>query len=250
MSSNARTTKYLCCAYYCWYTKATCQKAFSRQFWRTRSFSRVFLVDLNRWKSMFWLERLSTYSKYRNDNLPDLKVKFEVFQRYSWMPNQVWNFSAWLSCQTWGLYIRIFLNNEFTLNWFNFYIKSVKYLFLFSIFDSLFEDHLEICIDMKIPMLDQIKPFILKLKGFLVVKVSKGAKIRNRYNKAPHPTQDTNGKVTNSQIDTTNESQEVSIFPAGDQKSQINRRAQRHNKYRTESSLIFCFSKHFFIFII
>ena len=31
------------------------------------------------------------------------------------------------------------------------------------------------------------------------VKVSKGAKIRSRYNQVPHPTQDTNGKVTNSQ---------------------------------------------------
>ena len=29
-------------------------------------------------------------------------------------------------------------------------------------------------------------------------KVSKGAKIRNRYNQVPHVTQDTNGKVTNS----------------------------------------------------
>ena len=34
--------------------------------------------------------------------------------------------------------------------------------------------------------------------------VSKGAKIRNRYNQVPHLTQDTNGKVTNSQLDTTN----------------------------------------------
>ena len=34
-----------------------------------------------------------------------------------------------------------------------------------------------------------------------------GAKIRNRYNQVPHLTQDTNGKVTNSQLDTTNESQ-------------------------------------------
>ena len=42
-----------------------------------------------------------------------------------------------------------------------------------------------------------------------IVKVSKGAKIRNRYNQVPHLTQDTNGKVTNSQLDTTNESQEV-----------------------------------------
>ena len=30
-------------------------------------------------------------------------------------------------------------------------------------------------------------------------KVSKGAKTRNRYNQVPHLTQDTNGKVTNSQ---------------------------------------------------
>ena len=32
-----------------------------------------------------------------------------------------------------------------------------------------------------------------------MVKVSKGAKIRNRYNQVPHLTQDTNRKVTNSQ---------------------------------------------------
>ena len=31
------------------------------------------------------------------------------------------------------------------------------------------------------------------------IKVSKGAKIRNRYSQVPHLTQDTNGKVTNSQ---------------------------------------------------
>ena len=31
------------------------------------------------------------------------------------------------------------------------------------------------------------------------LKVSKGAKIRNRYNQVPYLTQDTNGKVTNSQ---------------------------------------------------
>ena len=46
-----------------------------------------------------------------------------------------------------------------------------------------------------------------------------GAKIRNRYNQVPHLTQDTNGKVTNSQPDTTNESQEVSPFSAGDHKA-------------------------------
>ena len=31
------------------------------------------------------------------------------------------------------------------------------------------------------------------------IKVNKVAKIRNRYNQVPHLTQDTNGKVTNSQ---------------------------------------------------
>ena len=34
---------------------------------------------------------------------------------------------------------------------------------------------------------------------YFVVEVSKGAKIRSRYNQVPQPTQDTNGKVTNSQ---------------------------------------------------
>ena len=67
-------------------------------------------------------------------------------------------------------------------------------------------------------------------KTTLIIKVNKDAKIRSRYNQVPHPTQDTNGKVTNSQLDTTNESQEVSPFPAGDHKAQMNRRAQRHSK--------------------
>ena len=65
-------------------------------------------------------------------------------------------------------------------------------------------------------------------------EVSKGAKIMNRYNQVPHLNQDTNRKVTNSQLDTTNESQEVSPFTAGDHKTHINRRAQRHSKRKTE----------------
>ena len=65
-------------------------------------------------------------------------------------------------------------------------------------------------------------------------QVNKDAKIRNQNNQVPHLTQDTNGKVTNSQLDTPNESQEVSRFPAGEHKAQINRRAQRHNKHMTE----------------
>ena len=48
-------------------------------------------------------------------------------------------------------------------------------------------------------------------------------------------TQDTYGKVTNSQLYTTNKSQEVSPFPAGDHNAQINRHTQRHNKHSTEN---------------
>ena len=66
----------------------------------------------------------------------------------------------------------------------------------------------------------------VKNTGTDEVKVSKVAKIRNRYNQVPHLTQDTNGKVTNSQLDTINYSQKVIPFPAGDPEAQINRRAQ------------------------
>ena len=55
-----------------------------------------------------------------------------------------------------------------------------------------------------------LKTFLIMSSGNPCFKVSMGAKIRNRYNQVPHLTQDTNGKVTNSQPDTTNESQEVS----------------------------------------
>ena len=75
---------------------------------------------------------------------------------------------------------------------------------------------------------------ILTFTGGINFIVSKGAKIRNQYNQVRHPTQDTNGKVTSSQLDTTNESQEVSPFPAGDHKAQLNRRAQGHSKHKTE----------------
>ena len=47
-------------------------------------------------------------------------------------------------------------------------------------------------------------------KTTLIIKVRKRAKIRNQYNQAPHLTCDTNGKVTTSQLNIRNESQEVS----------------------------------------
>ena len=64
----------------------------------------------------------------------------------------------------------------------------------------------------------------------MYIKVRKGANIGNRYNQAPHLTQDANGKVTTSHLDITNESQEVCPFPEGDHKASINRRTRKHNK--------------------
>ena len=49
-------------------------------------------------------------------------------------------------------------------------------------------------------------------------KVRKRAEIRNRYNQAPHLTQDTNGKEITTQLDIKHKSRKVSPFPAGDHK--------------------------------
>ena len=68
---------------------------------------------------------------------------------------------------------------------------------------------------------------------FFSSKVSKGAKTRNRYNQVPHLTQYQLESDTLT-ADTTNESQEVSPFPAGDHKAHINIRTQRHSKHKTE----------------
>ena len=79
------------------------------------------------------------------------------------------------------------------------------------------------------------------------VKVRKVAKIRNQYNQVQHLTQNTNGKVANSQLDTANESQEVSPSPAGDHKAQINRHAQRHYKHKTEKHKLGAVSKNILV---
>ena len=68
-------------------------------------------------------------------------------------------------------------------------------------------------------------------------KVRKRAKIRIKYNQAPYLTQDTNGKVTTSQLDITNESQEVSPFPAGDQ-SNINKQTRTKAKQKQDRNNI------------
>ena len=62
--------------------------------------------------------------------------------------------------------------------------------------------------------------------------------IRNRYNQVPHLAQDANGEVTKSQLYITNESQEVSPFPAVDHKAHINSRAQRQNIHKIEKDKI------------
>ena len=62
---------------------------------------------------------------------------------------------------------------------------------------------------------DNSDSFLLSVsKKRTCMKVDRGAKIKERYNQVPHLTQDTNGKVTDSQLDTTNEGQEVRPFPS------------------------------------
>ena len=68
-----------------------------------------------------------------------------------------------------------------------------------------------------------MKRYFLQLS---IIKVSKVAKIRNRYNQVPHLTQEYQWESDKLTEDTTNESQEVSPFPAGDHEAHINRRAQ------------------------
>ena len=83
--------------------------------------------------------------------------------------------------------------------------------------------------------------FVLGLKGngfethrkhcvVSLSKVRKRVNIRNRYNQAPHLTQNTNGKVTTSRLDNANESP----IPAGDHKASVNRRTRKQNKNKTE----------------
>ena len=80
----------------------------------------------------------------------------------------------------------------------------------------------------------QFHPITAFVKTYANIKIRRRAKIRYRYNQVPHLTQDTNVVVTNSQLDVTNERQEVSPFPAGGHKALINRRARKHNKHKVE----------------
>ena len=62
----------------------------------------------------------------------------------------------------------------------------------------------------------------LKSNHYVRIRVRERAKIRNRYNQAPHLTQDINGKVVTTQLGITNESL-GQPFPAGDHMAPINR---------------------------
>ena len=77
---------------------------------------------------------------------------------------------------------------------------------------------------------------VIRFSTLFVLESKTEGKIRNRYNQASHLNQDTNRKVTTSQLDTINESQEVSPFQAGDHEASINRRARKHNKNKTEKT--------------
>ena len=58
--------------------------------------------------------------------------------------------------------------------------------------------------DLSIKDLEIFDEFNLQIIHHLCIqKKGKGAKIRSRYNQVPHPTQDTNGKATNSQTPQT-----------------------------------------------
>ena len=61
----------------------------------------------------------------------------------------------------------------------------------------------------------------------------KGAKIRNRYNQVPYLTQDTTWGSDKTQLNTTNESQEVSPFTQQVTTRQSNEQTRKYDKHKT-----------------
>ena len=59
--------------------------------------------------------------------------------------------------------------------------------------------------------------------------VRKGTWVRNWYNQVPHLTQDTTLESEKTQLNITNERQDVSPFPAGDHKAAMNKRKSMTN---------------------
>ena len=68
----------------------------------------------------------------------------------------------------------------------------------------------------------------------LSVRCKKGCKDQDSIQSSTTPDPGYQWESDKLTVDTTNESQEVSPFPAGDQKAHINTRAQRHSKHKTE----------------
>ena len=69
----------------------------------------------------------------------------------------------------------------------------------------------------------------------LQMKVVKKAKIRNRYDQVPHLTQNTIWKSDkNTRKHHIPESEEVRLFPAGDQKAAINRQDMDEDKHESQ----------------
>ena len=67
-----------------------------------------------------------------------------------------------------------------------------------------------------------------------LLEVSTEEKITNRYNQVPHLTQDTTQEIDKDRIKHhTQESQEVSPFPAGDHKAS-NEQTRKHDKHETQ----------------
>ena len=67
------------------------------------------------------------------------------------------------------------------------------------------------------------------------MKVRKRAKIRNRWKEGKdQESMQSNRKVITSQLDITDEGQDVSPFQARDHKASINRRARKHNTNKAE----------------
>ena len=79
--------------------------------------------------------------------------------------------------------------------------------------------------------------FKIKIILFIIISKKKG-KDQESIQSSTTPDPGYQWEVTTSQLDITNESQELSTFPAGDQKASINRRARKHNKNKTEITKI------------
>ena len=75
---------------------------------------------------------------------------------------------------------------------------------------------------------------IIKSYSYECIQSKKGCKDQESIQSSTTPDPGYQWESDKLTVDTTNESQEVSPFPAGDHKAHINRSAQRHSKHKTE----------------